>query len=93
MVDTFATLISYTTVSHALDWITATVLIKSEGRRLTIDVCGRAHPLRKQGLFKYIENSATKKWKCSDKNSDIFHISAKKYRLWLLVRTASLRWF
>ena len=26
-----------------------------------------------------------------DKNSDIFHISAQKHRLWVLVRTASLK--
>ena len=29
-------------------------------------------------LFKYIENFITKNWKFSDKNSDIFHISAHK---------------
>ena len=28
-------------------------------------------------LFKYIETFTTKKWKFSDKNSDIFHISAQ----------------
>ena len=28
-------------------------------------------------LFKYIENLTTKNWKISDKNSDIFHISAQ----------------
>ena len=28
-------------------------------------------------LFKYTENFTTKKWKISDKNSDIFHISAQ----------------
>ena len=27
--------------------------------------------------FKYIENFTTKNWKFSDKNSDIFHISAQ----------------
>ena len=34
-----------------------------------------------------------KKWKFSDKNSDNFHISAQKHRLWVLVRTASARQF
>ena len=34
-----------------------------------------------------------KKWKFSDKNSDIFLISAQKHRLWVLVRTASPRRF
>ena len=34
-----------------------------------------------------------KKWKFSDKNFDIFHISAQKHRLWVLVRTASPRRF
>ena len=28
-------------------------------------------------LFKYIEKFTTKNWKFSDKNSDIFHISAQ----------------
>ena len=28
-------------------------------------------------LFKYIENFTTKNWKFSDKNFDIFHISAQ----------------
>ena len=31
----------------------------------------------KTRLFKYIENFTTKTWKFSDKNSDIFHISAQ----------------
>ena len=33
-------------------------------------------PLRNKPI-KYIENFTTKKWKLSDKNSDIFHISAQ----------------
>ena len=33
--------------------------------------------IRKTRLFKYIENFTTKNWKFSDKNSDIFHISAQ----------------
>ena len=32
-----------------------------------------------------------KKKKISDKNSDIFLISAQKHRVWVLVRTASAR--
>ena len=35
------------------------------------------HTITKTHLFKYIENFSTKKWKFSDKNSDIFHISAQ----------------
>ena len=34
--------------------------------------------ITKARLFKYIENFTTKNWQFSDKNSDIFHISAKK---------------
>ena len=33
--------------------------------------------ITKTPLFKYIENFPTKIWKFSDKNSDIFHISAQ----------------
>ena len=35
------------------------------------------YAITKTRLFKYIENFTTKNWKFSDKNSDIFHISAK----------------
>ena len=33
--------------------------------------------ITKTRLFKYIENFAIKNWKFSDKNSDIFHVSAQ----------------
>ena len=33
--------------------------------------------ITKTGLFKYLENFTTKNWKFSDKNSDVFHISAQ----------------
>ena len=33
--------------------------------------------ITKTGLLKYIENFFTKNWKFSDKNSDMFHISAQ----------------
>ena len=33
--------------------------------------------ITKTRLFKYTENFTTKKWRFSDKNSDIFHISAQ----------------
>ena len=46
----------------------------------------------KTRLSNYIENFATKKGKFSDKNSEIFHIPAQN-RLWVLVRTASVRRF
>ena len=35
------------------------------------------HVITKTRLFKYIENFTSKIWKFSDKNSDIFHISAQ----------------
>ena len=41
-------------------------------------VCGTYLAITKTRLFKYIENFTTKKWKKkSDKNYDIFHISAQ----------------
>ena len=49
--------------------------------------------IMKTSLFKYTENFTTKKWQFSDKDSDLFHISAQKHRLWVLVRTASVRQF
>ena len=36
-----------------------------------------AHYITKTRLFKYVENFTTKNWKFSDKNSNIFHISAQ----------------
>ena len=50
-------------------------------------------PLRKQAYSNILKNLPPKKWKFSDKNFDIFHISAQKHRLWVLVRTASPRRF
>ena len=38
--------------------------------------------ITKTRLFKYTENFTTKKWKFSDKNSDIFHISAQNIDCW-----------
>ena len=50
--------------------------------------------ITKTRLFKYIENFTSRNIKFSDKKkSDIFHISAQKHRLWVLVRTASPRRF
>ena len=43
-----------------------------------VSVWGNNQAVTKTRLFKYIENFITKKiWKFSDKNSDIFHISAQ----------------
>ena len=33
--------------------------------------------ITKTNLFKYTEHFTTQKWKLSDKNSDMFHISAQ----------------
>ena len=42
------------------------------------DVVSTAHGgIMKRCLFKYIKNFTTKKWKFSDKDSVIFHISAQ----------------
>ena len=38
---------------------------------------GQTSHITKTRLFKYIENFTTKTWKKSDKNSNIFHISAQ----------------
>ena len=38
-------------------------------------------------LFKFTENFTTKKWKLSDKNSDIFHISAQNIDCGYLLET------
>ena len=47
--------------------------------------------ITKTCLFKYTENFTTKNWKFSDKNSDVFHISAQKHRLWVHIRAPSAK--
>ena len=49
--------------------------------------------LRKQVYLNILKILPPKKWKCSDKNSDIFSIFCSKHKLWVLVRTASARRF
>ena len=38
--------------------------------------------IMKTSLFKFTEKFTTKKWKFSDKNSDIFHMSAQNIDCW-----------
>ena len=49
--------------------------------------------ITKTRLFKYIENLTSKNWKFSDKKLWYFSYCGSKYRLWVLVRTASARRF
>ena len=49
--------------------------------------------ITKTCLFKYTENFTTKKWKFSDKKFWYFSCFCSKHRLWVLIRTASLRQF
>ena len=49
--------------------------------------------ITKTCLFKYTENFTTKKWKFSDKKFLYFTYFWSKHWLWVLVRTASMRWF
>ena len=62
--------------------------IKKQSNQLPLPQFGYITKIR---LFKYIEKLAPKKtWMLSDKNTDIFYISAQN-RLWVRVRTASPR--
>ena len=49
------------------------------------------HLITKTRLFKYIEMFTSKNRKFSGKNSDIFSYFCSKHRLWVLVRTVSVR--
>ena len=49
--------------------------------------------ITKTRLFKYIENFTSKNWKFSDKKLWYFSYFCSKHRLWVLVRTASVRRF
>ena len=55
--------------AYCVDWIHDMLI---EGA-----VCKKYIVITKTRLFKYIENFTSKSWKFSDKNSDIFHISAQ----------------
>ena len=68
---------------------TRNIELKHRGRSLKDGhVC-----ITKTRLFKYIENFTSKNWKFSDKKTLTFFIFLLKTRLWVLVRTASLRRF
>ena len=57
-------------------------------------LCGTKVFITKICLFKYTENFTTKKWKFSDKKFWYFvYFALNICRLWVLVRTASPRWF
>ena len=49
--------------------------------------------ITKTRLYKYIENFTFKNWKFSDQNLCYISYFCSKHRLWVLVRTASLRRF
>ena len=49
--------------------------------------------ITKTRLFKYIENFTSKNWIFSDQKLWYFSYFCSKYRLWVLVRTASARRF
>ena len=49
--------------------------------------------ITKTRLFKYIENFTSKNWKFTNKKLIYFSYFCSKYRLWVLVRTASARRF
>ena len=51
------------------------------------------YPIRKHAYWNILKILPPKNWKFSDKNLDIFHISAQEHRLWVPVRTASARRF
>ena len=55
--------------------------------------CRFWHAITKTPLFKYAENFTTKKWNFSDKKFWYFSYFCSKHRLWVLVRTASMRQF
>ena len=60
---------------------------------LSCESWGYFSPLRKQAYSNILKIFFTKKWKFSDKNSDIFSYFCWKHTLWVLVRTASVRQF
>ena len=49
--------------------------------------------ITKTRLFKYIDNFTSKKWKLSQKKIRYFSYFCSRHRLWVPVRTTSVRWF
>ena len=68
-----------------------TLSLYSKGKSIRQQVA--VVPLRKYAYSNTLKILQPKNEKFQIKNSDIFHISAQKHRLWVLVRTASLRRF
>ena len=64
--------------------LTKTAPYKFTWVAFSIQTCNMSG-IMKTSLFKYTENLTTKKWKFSDKNSDIFHISAQNIDCWYLL--------
>ena len=65
----------------------------SEGTFSHVEAIFIFQRITKTCLFKYIENFTTKKWTFSDNIFWYFSYVCSKHRLWVLVRTASLRRF
>ena len=90
-------LFKWPNTQHMICTRTAVNEIKKKNKKKTKKQKNPQAPLNtpliitKTRLFKYIEIFTSKNWKFSDKN--IFHISAQKHRLWVLVRTASMMRF
>ena len=75
----------YTLTRSKMDLINYGVLIL----RITTNKSDKVH-ITKTRLFKYIENFTTKKGKFSDKKKYFWYFCSKQ-RLWVLVRTTSVR--
>ena len=63
------------------------------GKRTNAQLRKNGHIITKTCLFKYTKNFIFKNWKFSDKKLRYFSYFCSKYRLWVLVRTASARRF
>ena len=78
--------------------MTCQALISGKNKTYILRCClfsflvSRLKVITKTRLFKYIENFTNKtKWKFSDKKIWYFSYFCSKHRMWVLVRTASMR--
>ena len=87
--------------SHFMEPISSTLLVISNTTLLqekNIFIMYLDQHITKTSLFKYLENFSTKKKKKKNENFQLkkiwyFSCFCSKHRLWVLVRTASMRWF
>ena len=81
------------TLNVWIPWLLTILTLKLQQDHMTTVLSTSSFSIMKTCLFKYIENFTIKKGKFSDKKFWNLSYFCTKHRLWVLVRTTSVRWF